>query len=54
MLIGSDSSDDEGGIGPQAPPLTDEIAAILRRYPDGGQILKVVSCTIAAAALAII
>lgn len=33
-------SDDEG-VGAQAPPLTEEIAGILRRYPDGGQILKV-------------
>jgi hypothetical protein len=37
-------SDDE--VGAQAPPLTEEIAGILRRYPDGGQILKVMSdCT---------
>lgn len=33
-------SDDEA-VGAQAPPLTEEIAGILRRYPDGGQILKV-------------
>ena len=30
-------------FGPQSPPLTDQIASVLRRYPDGGQILKVCS-----------
>ena len=29
------------GFGAQSPPLTDQIASVLRRYPDGGQILKV-------------
>ena len=28
-------------FGAQSPPLTEQIASILRRYPDGGQILKV-------------
>ena len=32
---------DEVSFGPQSPPLTDQIASVLRRYPDGGQILKV-------------
>ena len=37
---GSDSeSDDE--VGAQAPPLTKQISNILNRYPEGGQILKV-------------
>ena len=35
-LIPSDDS-----FGAQSPPLTEQIASILRRYPDGGQILKV-------------
>ena len=28
-------------FGPESPPLTALIASILRRYPDGGQIMKV-------------
>lgn len=39
FLLESDESDDDG-VGAQAPPLTEEIASILKRYPDGGQILK--------------
>lgn len=31
-------------FGPRSPPLTDQIASVLRRYPDGGQILKVSWC----------
>ena len=30
-------------IGPQAPPLTTIINKILQRYPEGGQILKVIT-----------
>ena len=42
---GSESeSDDE--VGAQAPPLTKQISNILNRYPEGGQILKVVLITV--------
>ena len=37
----SDSDDDSGQVGAQAPPLTEQISNILNRYPEGGQILKV-------------
>ena len=32
----------ERNIGIQAPPLTKLVKSILQRYPEGGQILKVV------------
>ena len=33
--------EDSTDFGAEAPPLTKQIESILRRYPDGGQILKV-------------
>ena len=41
IVHGVESGSDDESVGAQAPPLTEEIAGILRRYPDGGQILKV-------------
>ena len=35
-------SDSEDEVGAQAPKLTKQISNILKRYPEGGQILKVV------------
>ena len=44
---GSESeSDDE--VGAQAPPLTKQISNILNRYPEGGQILKVLALRVTA------
>ena len=42
-MIGGDGQPKRHGrrIGPQAPPLTTTINKILQRYPEGGQILKV-------------
>ena len=37
----SDSDDESGQVGALAPPLTEQISNILNRYPEGGQILKV-------------
>ena len=34
-------SDSEDEVGAQAPKLTKQISNILKRYPEGGQILKV-------------
>ena len=34
-------SDSEDEVGAQAPTLTRQISNILKRYPEGGQILKV-------------
>ena len=39
-------SDDE--VGAQAPPLTKQISNILNRYPEGGQILKVLALGVTA------
>ena len=36
-------SDNEDEVGAQAPRLTKQISNILKRYPEGGQILKVVN-----------
>ena len=35
-------SDGSSRFGQREPPLTDQIVNILGRYPDGGQILKVI------------
>ena len=41
ILTGVGYSDRERNIGIQAPPLTKLVKSILQRYPEGGQILKV-------------
>jgi len=46
VLTGVGYSVRERNIGIQAPPLTKLVKSILQRYPEGGQILKVYTCTV--------
>lgn len=40
-MASSDSESNDDDIGAKPPELTTQISNILKRYPDGGQILKV-------------
>ena len=45
LVESGSESESDGEVGAQAPPLTKQISNILSRYPEGGQILKVILFT---------